>query len=179
RAYYDKNKSKFTKQETVSLSELFLSFAGRDEAAVRQKAKDLVAQLRSGADFAKLVVENSDRPNAAANKGKGETVPVKELDTRFVEPLKNVGIGGYTDPVETTGLGVSIIRVDDRQAASNESEFKENAVRIAMLQESFPEASKKFLTKLRSDSYIKISDTYRPLVSPILFADERKEKTAN
>jgi hypothetical protein len=27
---------------------------------------------------------------------------------------------------------------------------------------------------LREDAYIKISDNYRPLVSPILFADERK-----
>jgi len=30
--YYEKNKSKFVKPEMVSLSELFLSFAGRDEA---------------------------------------------------------------------------------------------------------------------------------------------------
>jgi len=176
RAYYEKNKSKFTKQETVTLSEIFLSFAGRDEAAVRQKAKDLVAQLRGGADFVKIVTENSDRPNAASNKGKADTVPVKELDSRFAEPLKNVGVGGYTDPIETNGLGLSILRVDERQAASDESEFKENAVRIAMLQESFPEASKKFLTKLRTESYIKISETYRPSVSPILFADERKDK---
>lgn len=179
RAYYDKNKSKFTKQESVTISELFLSFAGRDEAAVRQKAKDLLAQLRGGADFVKMVAENSDRPNAANNKGKGETIPMKELDPRFAEPLKGVGIGGYTEPIETSGLGLSILRVDERQAASDESEFKENAVRIAMLQESFPEASKKFLAKLRADSYIKISDTYRPIVSPILFADERKDKTTN
>lgn len=179
RAYYEKNKAKFTKQETVSLSEMFLSFAGRDEAVVRQKAKDLVAQLRGGADFVKLVVENSDRPDAARNKGKSDPVPVKELDAKFGDPLKNVGVGGVTDPIEITGQGLSILRVDDRQAASNDSEFKESAVRVAMLQQNFPEASKKFLSKLRADSYIKISDTYRPIVSPILFADERKEKTVN
>jgi hypothetical protein len=33
------------------------------------------------------------------------------------------------------------------------------------------------MTKLRSDAYIKISDSYRPVVSPLLFADERSETT--
>lgn len=179
RAYYEKHKKKFVKQETVALSELYLSFAGRDEAAVRQKAKDLVAQLRGGADFVKIVVENSDRPNASRDKGKADVVPVKELDPKFAVPLKNVGIGGVTDPIEIEGQGLTILRVDDRQAASNESEFKENAVRGAIFQEKFPEESKKFLAKLRADSYIKLSDTYRPIVSPILFADERKEKPGN
>ena len=36
RDYYDKHKDKFTTPETVSISELFLGFAGRDEAAVRE-----------------------------------------------------------------------------------------------------------------------------------------------
>ena len=44
------------------------------------------------------------------------------------------------------------------------------------------QAQKDYLAKLRDDAYIKISDAYRPMVSPILFADERKaqpEKPAN
>src|SRR5205085_3467933 len=38
REYYDKNKGKFTQPETVSISEIFLGFAGRDEKTVRTKA---------------------------------------------------------------------------------------------------------------------------------------------
>ena len=59
--------------------------------------------------------------------------------------------------------------------ASSESHFDENAVRLAITSERAPEEQKKFMSALRSDSYIKISDTYRPLVAPILFADERKD----
>ena len=55
--YYGKNKDKFTKPETVTISEIFVTFAGRDEKAVREKAKGIVAQLRSGADFEKLCLE--------------------------------------------------------------------------------------------------------------------------
>jgi len=53
--YYEKHKEKFTKQETVSFSELFLGFAGRDEAAVRERAKLLYSLLRNGSDFDKIV----------------------------------------------------------------------------------------------------------------------------
>ena len=55
----------------------------------------------------------------------------------------------------------------------------ENAVRLAITMEKAPEESKKFLASLRADAYIKLSDNYRPLVSPILFSEERKEKADN
>ncbi|MBK6749957.1 MAG: peptidylprolyl isomerase [Acidobacteria bacterium] len=177
--YYEKNKSKFTKPETVTLSEIYLNFAGRDEAAVRAKAKDLVSQLRNGADFVKLVEQNSDRPNAAQNKGKADTVVVKELDEKFAKVIKDLKAGSYTDPIEIDGLGVTILRIDERTAASNESQYDENAVRLEIMRERAPEEQRKFMSQLRSDSYIKISESYRPLVSPILFADERKEKPGN
>ena len=67
--YFEKNKAKFTKPETYTLSEVFLGFAGRDEAEVRQKAKDIAAQLKGGADFEKIVMENSDNPGQGNNKG--------------------------------------------------------------------------------------------------------------
>jgi peptidyl-prolyl cis-trans isomerase SurA len=176
KAYYEKNKSRFTKPETVTISEIFLSFAGRNEAAVREKAKQLVAQLRGGADFVKLATENSDRPNVAQTKGKVDTLNVKELDEKFAAAIKGLKPGQVTDPVEIDQVGLDILRVDERSAASSESVFDENEVRMAILQESFPAGQKQFMADLRKDSYIKISDSYRPLVAPILFADERKDK---
>jgi len=177
--YYEKHKDKFTKPEVVTLSEIYLNFAGRDEAAVRAKAKNLVSQLRGGADFIKLVIENSDRPNAAHTKGKADTIPVRELDTKYADALKNVKVGGVTDPIEIDALGITILRVDERIEASTDSQFDENAVRLEMMKEALPNRQKQFMSELRTESYIKISDTYRPIVSPILFADERKEKPAN
>jgi peptidyl-prolyl cis-trans isomerase SurA len=175
--YFEKNKARFTKPETITISEIFLSFAGRDETVVRDKAKQLVAQLRGGADFIKTVMENSDRPNASESKGKVDTLNVKDLDEKFGKALANVKVGGVTDPIEIDQVGINILRVDERTQASSESHFDENAIRMAITQEKAPAAQKEFMAKLRQDSYIKISDTYRPLVSPILFAEERKDKT--
>lgn len=174
--YFDKNKSRFTKPETVTISEIFLSFAGREEAAVREKAKQLVTQLRAGADFAKLVAENSDRPNAVQTKGKVDTLNVKELDEKFAVAIKGLKAGGYSDAIEVDQIGINILRVDERTQASSDSFFDESQVRLAIMAEKVPEASKKFMSSLREESYIKISESYRPIVAPILFAEERKEK---
>lgn len=173
KAYYEANKAKFTKPETITISEIFLGFAGRDEAAVREKAKQLVTQARGGADFAKLAEENSDRPDVKQNKGKVPTLNAKDLDKTFAEPLKNVKVGGISEPIEMPE-GIEILRVDERTNASSESFFDEPKVREALSYERLPEERKKFMSTLRQDAYIKISETYRPIVSPILFADDRK-----
>ena len=173
KAYYEANKAKFTKPETVSISEIFLGFAGRDEAAVREKAKQLVQQARAGVDFGKLVEENSDRSDVKTTKGKTGVLNVKDLDKAFADAIKNVKIGGISEPIETAE-GIEIFRVDERTNASNESVYDETEVRKAMTIEKLPDERKKFMMTLRQDAYIKISDTYRPMVSPLLFADDRK-----
>lgn len=176
RDYFEKHKAKFTKPETISFSEIFLGFAGRDENAVREKAKQLVAQLRGGGDFAKIQKENSD-PGAISNgTGKVEKIKVSDLSDLVGNALKDRKAGDVTDPIEASDLGIAILKIDARDAASSESFFDESAVRMAMLNERAPEATKEFMTTLRQDSYIKVGETYRPLVSPILFAEERKEK---
>lgn len=178
RDYFEKNKAKFTKPETVSISEIFLGFAGRDENTVREKAKQIVAQLRSGGDFDKIAKEN-DPPAIFEGTGKAEKLKVADLTEKLAAPIKGLKAGGIAEPVDVEQLGIAILRVDGREQASSESFFDESAVRMAILAEKAPTATKDFMATLRQESYIKIGETYRPIVSPILFAEERKEKTPN
>ncbi len=175
--YFEQHKEKFMPPETVSISEIFLGFAGRDKEAVRKTANELVAKLRGGADFEKMLMENSDRPDKAETKGKVENFELGKADKELQEALKGVKPGEFAEPYEVKDLGVSIIRLDSRTAAGKEAEYKEDAVRMAITNERFPEAYKKFMADLRSDSYIKINENYRAAVAPILFKDERVEKT--
>jgi len=174
--YYEKNKAKFTTPETIAFSELFLGFAGRNEAAVREKAGQLYKQLKAGGDFAQIVRENGDPGAVTQGAGKLEKVKVSEMTEKLATPLKGLKAGEVTAPFELDQLGMAILRVDAREQASGESVFDEKAVRLALMYERLPEEQKKYLAKLRDDSYIKINDAYRPLVAPILNADERKEK---
>jgi peptidyl-prolyl cis-trans isomerase C len=171
--YYEKNKAKFTKPETVSLSEIFLSFAGRNEQEVKEKADKLVAQLRAGADFVKLALENSDRPDVQVTKGKLQTYKLSEIDEKFAKYIRATKVGGVTDPI-ILDEGILILRVDSRQGASKEFFFDEDEVRRAIMAERAPEERKRFVMNMRKEAYIKIADSYKPLVAPILFADERK-----
>ncbi len=173
KAYYEANKAKFTKPETVDISEIFLNFAGRDEAEVKEKAKQIVQQARGGADFGKLAEENSDRPDVKTNKGKVGTLNVKDLDKVFADGIKDVPVNGIAEPV-ITAEGVEVFRIDARSKASTDSVYDETEVRKAMTYEKLPDERKKYMTNLRQDAYIKISETYRPMVSPLLFADDRK-----
>ena len=174
--YYDKNKVKFSTPEMVVFSEIFLGFAARNEAAVREKAKQIHAQLKAGGDFDKIGTENSDKGVITGDTRKSEKLRMKDLVEVISKPMAGVKVGGFTEPFDVDQLGVAILRIDERQLASAESTFDENAVRMAIMNEKFPDEQKKFMAKLRENSYIKINDTYRPLVAPLLFADERKEK---
>jgi len=177
KSYFDAHKDKFTKPETVSFSEFFLGFAGRDEAQVRQKAKKFYDELKAGADFTKMVSGNGDPAYVTQGVGKAEKIAVDGItDKKLASALQGVKPGDYTLPIELDQVGMAILRVDARQAKSSDSVFDENAVRLAIVNEKGPEEQKKFLSKLRADAYIKVSETYRPLVSPLLFADERKTK---
>jgi len=179
--YFEANKAKFTKPETISFTELFLGYAGRpDEASVLAKANELVQQIRGGANFDEIAKANGDKPIVAPNtNGKTEKANAETLNDVLKGPLKATKIGDVTEPIVINDLGVLILRVDSREAASSESFFDENAIRGAMLQERFPEAQKKFFISLRENAYIKIADSYRPIVAPILFAEERKDKAVS
>ena len=173
RSYFDKNKEKFRKPETVSLSEIFLSFAGRNEADVKTKAADLVRQLRAGANFDTFVAQHSERPDSQKAKGKVGTFEVPTLNAEIATPLKNVKAGGYTDPIRSDE-GMMILRVDERVNDSATPVFDDRRVREAITNERTPEARKKYLTKLRTEAYIKISPNYETAVKPFLFKDNTK-----
>jgi peptidyl-prolyl cis-trans isomerase SurA len=180
KAYFEKNKAKFIKPETVTLSEIFLNFAGQTQDAVRAKAKDLVTQLRGGGDFAKLVLANSESQDVQQTKGVLGTVPLTDLEKQFpqyAKAIKGLKAGSVADPVEDE-VGIHILHVDARTAQASDASFDDDAVRRAMLEVNYPDALKKYMTKLRQDAYIKISEAYRPVVSPLLYADERTSAAA-
>jgi len=179
KAYFEAHKDKFIKPETVSFSEFFLSYAGRDEAQVRTMAKGFYDQLKAGADFDKLVKENSDPAYLAAQTGgKVDKYPVTEIsDKKIANALTGVKQGDYTLPIDIDQVGMAILKVTAREQRSSDATFDDGAVRMAILQEKGPDAQKAYMTKLRNDAYIKVNESYRPIVSPILYADERKTTT--
>jgi peptidyl-prolyl cis-trans isomerase SurA len=180
KTYYNANQAKFVKPENVTISEIFLSSAGKTEAAVKARAQELVTQLRGGADFAKVAAANSEREVngvrvAPQNGGKVGAFEMNNLREDIANSVKAVPVGGISEPLRTNE-GYQIFRVDERIAASTAATFNENKVREAITMERSKAARDAYLQELRNDAYIKISEAYFASVAPLL--NLPPEKTA-
>lgn len=178
KTYFQAHQDKFRKPENVTLSEIFLSSAGKNEAEVKAKALQLVAQLRAGADFATLAVANSERETngvrvAAQTKGKVGTFELPSLREDIANAVKGVKVGGISEPLRSND-GYQIFRVDDRTVASTTATFNENQVREAITMERSTKQREDYLQNLRNEAYIKISENYRQAVAPLLKLDPQK-----
>ena len=169
--YFAANRDKFRKPESVEISEIYLSFAGKPEPEVRAKAAQLVAQARGGADFGQLAAAHSEREAngvrvATQNKGKVGRFEVPDLRPDLAAAIKNVQKGGVTDPIRSDD-GVQILRVDDR-SGSAEPVFNEQAVRGAITEERAAKEREDYMVKARQEAYINVAESYREMVLPVL-----------
>ena len=166
--YFDAHKGSFLKPESVELSEIFLGLAGKQEPDVKAQAAKLVAQARSGADFCTLAAAYTEVPETGGKKAcKVGLFQVPDLSPAIAGAIKNLNPGAISEPLKTDE-GYHILRVDARTAGSNTPTFNENNVREAMTRERSPKAREDYLQELRNDGYVKIAESYRADVEPLL-----------
>ena len=166
--YFDAHKEKFLKPESVELSEIFLSLAGKPEAEVRAHAAQLADQARKGGDFCTLAAAYTERPATNGKKPcKVGLFQVSDLRADIAAAVKNVKAGGVSDPLKSDE-GYQILRVDVRTAGSDTPTFNENNVRFAMAKERSPKAHEEYLQTLRDDAFIKVAKDYSESVQPLL-----------
>jgi parvulin-like peptidyl-prolyl isomerase len=167
--YFDAHQDKFLKPESVELSEIFLSLAGKPEADVKARADQLVDQVRKGGDFCTLAAAYSERPAKPGSPKpcKVGLFQVSDLRPDIAAAVKNVKLGGVSDPLKSDE-GYQILRVDKREAGSSAPTFNENNVRLAMATERSPKAHEEYLQTLRNDAFIKVAKDYNESVLPLL-----------
>ena len=170
--YFDAHPDKFRKPESIKISEIWLSTVGKEEATVRARALELVNQIRAGAEFGALAAANSEREKngqrtAITDKGYVGEFDVPNLREDLVAALKNVQVGGITEPLKA-GDGFQILRVDGRTPAGTTPTFNDNRVREAMLGERQAKEREAYLQNLRNEAFIKVTESYRAGVEPLL-----------
>lgn len=170
--YFDAHPDKFRKPESIKISEIWLTATGKDEAAVRARALELVMQARAGADFGALAAANSEREKngqrtAPTDKGYVGEFDLPNLRDDLIAALKPVQVGGVTDPIKI-GDGYQILKVDGRTPAGTTPTFNDNRVREAMLGERQGKEREAYLQSLRNEAFIKVTDSYKAGVEPLL-----------
>src|SRR4029079_13954738 len=114
------NIQQYSTPEQVRASHILLKTEGKDDAAVKKQAEDLLAQLKKGADFAELAKKNSQDEGSAVKGGdldffgKGAMVPEFDKVAFALQP------GQISDLVKSQ-YGYHIIKVTDRRAATTKS----------------------------------------------------------
>ena len=170
--YFDAHKDQFRKPASITLSEIFLSTADKDDAAVKARATELVAQLRAGADFKAVAGANSEREKngkrtAPEDGGKVGAFEIPSLRDDLQAIVKDMKVGGITDPIKGPD-GYQILRVDERTEAGAAATFNDNQVRQAMLADRGNKDRDDYLQTLRNEAFIKVSESYRADVEPLL-----------
>ena len=171
--YYKSHMEQFKKAESVTLSEIWLPLgAGINEADVKAKATQLVTQARAGANFGEMAAANSERTVngqkvAPQTKGLVGTFQVPDLRPDLAAAIKSVQAGGVTDPIRTNE-GYQILRVDQRTPGSNAAEYNEMKVREMITMERREKEREAYLLRLRKEAYIKIAESYRATLEPLL-----------
>src|SRR5262252_6378075 len=114
---YKNNEEQYSTPEQVRASHILLKTEGKDEAAVRAKAEDLLKQAKGGADFAELAKKYSEDEASAKNGGdldyfgRGKMVPEFDQAVFAMQP------GQISDLVKTQ-YGYHIIKLVDKKPAT-------------------------------------------------------------
>jgi len=118
--YYNDNMQRYSTPEQVKASHILLKTEGKDDAAVKKQAEDILAKLKGGADFAELAKKYSEDPGSAVKGGdldyfgKGQMVP------EFDKVAFSLPPGQMSDLVKTQ-FGYHIIKVVDKRPASQKT----------------------------------------------------------
>jgi peptidyl-prolyl cis-trans isomerase D len=113
---YNAQLGKYTTPEQIRASHILLTTEGKDDAAVRAQAEQVLKEAKSGADFAALAKKYSQDESNAQQGGdldyftRGRMVPAFETAAFALAP------GEMSDLVKTE-FGYHIIKVTDRKPA--------------------------------------------------------------
>ena len=131
RSAYERDKEKFRNPERVQARHILIKggTTPEEDAKAKDKAEDLLKQLKGGADFAELAKKNSQDPGSGFKGGelgwlvRGQTVKPFE-DAAFSLKPKQI-----SDPIKTQ-FGYHIIEVLDHQQPHLET-FEEARAQLA------------------------------------------------
>ena len=176
--YYDENPTEFQVPEQVQASHILISTKPTDpnadpnevKAQAKQKAEDLLKQVKDGADFATLAREHSSCPSSA----NGGDLGLFERG-RMVKPFEEAAFTlkpGETSDVVETQFGYHIIKVTDHRDP-NEIAFADAKSDLLprLAQRKKSEVMKAYLQSLRDNAEIVFASDGTPAPSqPVIAA---------
>ena len=117
---YDDNQQQYSTPEQVRASHILLKTEGKDDAAVKKQAEDLLAKVKAGADFAKLATQYSEDETSRVKGGDLDFFPKGQMVPEFDKAAFSMQVGDIS-PLVKSQYGYHIIKVTDKKAATTKS----------------------------------------------------------
>ena len=114
---YNNGIDQYTTPEQVRASHILLKTEGKDDAAVKAKAEEILKQARAGADFADLAKKNSEDDASAKNGGDLDYFGRGRMVPEFDAAVFTMAPGQISDLVKTQ-YGYHIIKLVDKKTAT-------------------------------------------------------------
>src|SRR5215467_3908813 len=113
RAYND-NIDQYSTPEQVRASHILLKTEGKDDAAVKAKAEDILKQAKAGADFGELAKKYSEDEGSAKNGGDLDYFTRGKMVPEFDEVAFTLQPGQLSDVVKSQ-FGYHVIKLTDKK----------------------------------------------------------------
>ncbi len=163
RERYNRDKERYRLPERARLREIVILRPDNptNVDAARQKANDVTANLRGGADFAKTATTVSEAGTKVKGGDLGE-VARGELLPDLDRAVFNAAQGAIIGPIETKS-GWHILKVESRLPSEVPAfESLKDKLRKDASDETFQRDLKAYLDKLRKDAFIQINEQNLP-----------------
>lgn len=146
--YYNKNKSEFFVKDQIHASHILVQ--------KEEDAKKILAELKKGADFAKLAKKHSIDTNSQVKGGDLSWMPKEQFVPEFAEACWKLNPGQISEQPVKTDYGFHIIKLIGKKAAYQPT-FKEakSKVKDKLLIEVKREKFNDHLVKVKKEADIK------------------------
>ena len=154
--YYTAHQSQYTVKDQAKVRHILIAVPrgadAKTDAAAKEKAENLLKQVKAGGNFAELAGKNSDDPGSKVQGGElgwlnpGQTVPAFDKAAFSLAP-------GQTSDVIKTEFGYHILQVEERKAAHVKPLSEVRAEIVPLLeQQQVGSAEQNFATQLTADA---------------------------
>ena len=166
--YYDANVNKFDRPAGVRIREISVYTENRGPAEIesqKKKIEEALAAAKKGENFAEVASKYSESQTAQEGGDLGFFVK-GELAGPLEEVASKLNKGQVSDVITLNG-GFMILKVEDRhEGGILPYELAQKEIQDALWQQGIQPKIREYLTKLRSDGFIKLADGYSDLGQP-------------
>lgn len=156
RTYYEKNTNLYSLPEEVKVRHLVVPVKEKaspaEVADARERAESLMARIRKGEDFIRLIRSHSGSPSAAQEGDlgflpRGQAIPEIDAATKDLKP------GEYAGPVRIED-GFHILRVEEIRTPVLPFEKVKDEIQKVLFEQKLENTYRSFLQGLRSEAHI-------------------------